>query len=79
MTDRELFTEAENAASAAKGKEFYQFTMAAWENAMDTVYVEKEAPEADLYKIALRTLEMLLGDTDDAEAQKFFVNLGVTY
>ena len=74
-----LWNKVEDAASAALGKEFYQFTMSAWENAQITVHVEKSAPESEVYKIAISTLEFSLGDTDDTEAQKFFTDLGVTY
>lgn len=57
----------------------YQFTMCAYENAAETVYVEKTVPENQLGEMFINSLGNLLAYSDDKAAQTFFANLGVRW
>ncbi len=79
MTTEAEWTRLENATQEdiANSKGFYHFTGAAWENADQTVYLNKAAPVEDIYDIAMGGLVEALSYTDDKEAIKFFAGLGV--
>ena len=63
-------------------QDIYQYTMAAAENANDTI-AEGEADESQFDEIALRTLESILCDTfipeTDDTAAAYFASLGVRW
>ena len=72
---------AEDTRKAPAG--MFQYTMAAAENAAETIYVDKETSLDEYDTVALRSLESILCDsfipeTDEA-ARKYFTKLGVRY
>jgi hypothetical protein len=64
---------------AAQAEGFYQFTMAAEENANETIYVEKAATEDQLAELCFGSLECLLCDSADAAAHAWFKARGVRW
>jgi hypothetical protein len=64
---------------AAQAEGFYQFTMAAEENANETIYVEKAATEDQLAELCFGSLEYLLCYSDDAVAHAWFKARGVRW
>jgi hypothetical protein len=51
----------------------------AWQNAHDTVYVEREAEPAELDRLGFATLEMLLADEPNRHVRAYFTRLGVSF
>ena len=81
MTSFETIRATAEAPDAPKGMSLY--TMAAAQNAADTIFDEKEADESEFEKLALATLESILCDrfieeTDEA-ARSYFAALGVSF
>lgn len=72
-------TEWNALCTAADAADFYQFTMGAEENAQQTIYVDKSAPEAEYVELCIGSLEGLLADSDDTAAHAFFRANGVRF
>jgi hypothetical protein len=64
---------------AAQSEGFYQFTMAAEENANETIHIEKAATEDQLAELCFSSLEGLLCDSDDEAARVWFKTRGVRW
>ena len=64
---------------AAQAEGFYQFTMAAEENANETIFVEKAAKEDQLAELCFSSLESLLCDSDDKAAHAWFKARGMRW
>jgi hypothetical protein len=64
---------------AAQAEGFYQFTMAAEENANEAIYVEKAATEDQLAELCFGSLESLLCYSADAAAHAWFKARGVRW
>ena len=71
------------AESSTAPEGMFQYTAAAWENAMSTVYEEGEADERQLDDLAMRSLQTILCDTfipeTDEVAALYFKQLGVRW
>ena len=64
---------------AAQVEGFYQFTMAAEENANETIFVEKAATEDQLAELCFSSLEGLLCYSKDEAAHAWFRARGVRW